>query len=48
MKNEHSILFEAMKIGPMELKNRYSMAPMGTLGLVDGDGAYNKRGIDTT
>ncbi|MGL6315631.1 FAD-dependent oxidoreductase [Vibrio sp. WXL103] len=46
MKDKHSILFEAMKIGPMELKNRYSMAPMGTLGLVDGDGAYNKRGID--
>ncbi len=46
MKNEHRILFEPNKIGPMELKNRYSMAPMGTLGLVDGDGAYNKRGID--
>ncbi len=46
MLNEHRILFEPNKIGPMELKNRYSMAPMGTLGLVDGDGAYNKRGID--
>ncbi|MGF1722197.1 FAD-dependent oxidoreductase [Vibrio kyushuensis] len=46
MKQEHRVLFEPNKIGPMELKNRYSMAPMGTLGLVDGDGAYNKRGID--
>lgn len=46
LKVEHSILFEPMKIGGLTLKNRYSMAPMGTLGCVDGDGAYNKRGQD--
>ncbi|MGV2989810.1 FAD-dependent oxidoreductase [Vibrio sp. E150_011] len=46
MKDNHDVLFESMKIGSMTLKNRYSMAPMGTLGLVDNNGAYNKRGID--
>ncbi|MCW8329034.1 FAD-dependent oxidoreductase [Photobacterium sp. SDRW27] len=46
MKQAHKVLFEPMKIGSVKLKNRYSMAPMGTLGCVDGDGAYNSRGID--
>ena len=46
LKSEHRILFDSMRIGKLELKNRYSMAPMGTLGLVDDNGAYNKRGID--
>jgi len=46
LKQQHSVLFESMKIGSLTLKNRYSMAPMGTLGCVDGDGAYNNRGIE--
>ena len=46
LKQEHKVLFEPMKIGSLTLKNRYSMAPMGTLGCVDGDGAYNQRGIE--
>ncbi|MBE8578158.1 FAD-dependent oxidoreductase [Vibrio sp. OPT18] len=46
LKQEHNVLFEPMKIGSLELKNRYSMAPMGTLGCVDGDGAYNSRGVE--
>lgn len=46
MKESHRILFEPMKIGSLSLKNRYSMAPMGTLGCVDNDGAYNQRGIE--
>lgn len=46
MKEAHKVLFEPMEIGSVKLKNRYSMAPMGTLGCVDGDGAYNNRGID--
>ncbi|OCH38855.1 FAD-dependent oxidoreductase [Aliivibrio fischeri] len=46
LNDKHKVLFEPMKIGSLTLKNRYSMAPMGTLGCVDGDGAYNKRGQD--
>lgn len=46
LKAEHKVLFEPMSIGKLTLKNRYSMAPMGTLGCVDGDGSYNKRGQD--
>ncbi|CDT87827.1 putative 2,4-dienoyl-CoA reductase [Vibrio coralliirubri] len=46
LKQEHNVLFEPMKIGSLKLKNRYSMAPMGTLGCVDGDGAYNSRGVE--
>ncbi|MDG3086141.1 FAD-dependent oxidoreductase [Vibrio hannami] len=46
LKKQHKILFEPMQIGSLKLKNRYSMAPMGTLGCVDGDGAYNQRGVE--
>lgn len=46
MKESHRVLFEPMEIGSLTLKNRYSMAPMGTLGCVDNDGAYNQRGIE--
>ncbi|MDX2321898.1 MAG: FAD-dependent oxidoreductase [Moritella sp.] len=46
LKEEHGVLFKPMNIGKLKLKNRYSMAPMGTLGCVDGDGAYNNRGIE--
>lgn len=46
LKQQHKKLFEPMHIGSLKLKNRYSMAPMGTLGCVDGDGAYNQRGIE--
>ncbi|MDK2667327.1 FAD-dependent oxidoreductase [Vibrio vulnificus] len=46
LKQQHKILFEPMQIGSLKLKSRYSMAPMGTLGCVDGDGAYNQRGVE--
>ncbi len=46
LKQQHKILFEPMQIGSLKLKNRYSMAPMGTLGCVDNDGAYNQRGVE--
>lgn len=46
LKREHNILFESMSIGRLRLKNRYSMAPMGTLGCVDAHGAYNQRGVE--
>ncbi len=46
LKQEHSILFEPMKIGSLSIKNRFIMAPMGTLGCTDEQGAYNNRGIE--
>ena len=39
-------LFEPMKIGSVEIKNKISMAPMGAFGLVSDDGSYNQRAID--
>ncbi|MBQ2504334.1 MAG: 2-enoate reductase, partial [Lachnospiraceae bacterium] len=39
-------LFEPVKIGKLEIKNRYAMAPMGPLGLGDCEGGWNDRGID--
>ncbi|SFL75605.1 FAD-dependent oxidoreductase [Halanaerobium salsuginis] len=39
-------LFTPTKIGSVELKNRFALAPMGPLGLGDADGGFNQRGID--
>ena len=39
-------LFEPVKIGKLEIKNRYCMAPMGPLGLGDCEGGWNDRGIE--
>ncbi|WP_029067286.1 FAD-dependent oxidoreductase [Lachnobacterium bovis] len=39
-------LFDPIKIGNLEIKNRYAMAPMGPLGLGDCEGGWNDRGID--
>ena len=39
-------LFTPIKIGKCEIKNRFSMAPMGPLGLSDSEGGFNQRGID--
>lgn len=46
MKETYTILFDKVKIGNVEFKNRFLMAPMGPLGLGDADGAFNQRGID--
>ncbi|MBJ8192052.1 2-enoate reductase, partial [Bacillus cereus] len=46
MKEEHRILFEPMKIGKLEIKNRFVMAPMGPGGLCDADGTFNERGVE--
>jgi 2-enoate reductase len=46
MKPEHKILFTPIKIGSLEIKNRYVLAPMGPAGLCDADGTYNKRGVE--
>ena len=39
-------LFAPIKIGNVNIKNRFAMAPMGPLGLADTDGGFNQRGID--
>ena len=39
-------LFEPVAIGPVEIKNRFAMAPMGPLGLSDTEGGINQKGID--
>mgnify|MGYP000334092186 CR=1 FL=1 len=44
MKNKS--LFQPIKIGKVEIKNKISMAPMGAFGLVDNEGCYNQRAID--
>ena len=44
--NKYKKLFEPIKIGNCEIKNRFALAPMGPLGLGDSDGGFNQRGID--
>ena len=39
-------LFESIKIGEVEIKNRIAMAPMGIGGLVNLDGSPGPRAID--
>ncbi|MBX4264650.1 oxidoreductase [Clostridium estertheticum] len=46
MKKKYEILFQPMKIGKLEIKNRFVMAPMGPGGLCDADGTYNERGVE--
>lgn len=43
---KYAKLFEKVKIGSCEIKNRFAMAPMGPLGLGDAEGGFNQRGID--
>lgn len=42
----YEYLFQPIKIGKVEVKNRISMAPMGAFGLVDNEGCYSQRAID--
>ena len=44
MKNQHKILFDKMKIGSLELKNRFVMCPMGPGGMCDDDGSFTENG----
>ncbi len=37
-------LFTPVKIGSVEIKNRFAMAPMGPLGLADAEGGFNQHG----
>jgi 2-enoate reductase len=43
---QYASLFEPVRIGRLEIKNRFAMAPMGPLGLSDTEGAFNQKGID--
>lgn len=46
MTTSFSKLFEPIKIKNVEIKNRYSMAPMGPFGFTDNNGAFTQEGID--
>jgi 2-enoate reductase len=46
MANKFQKLFEPIKIGEVEIKNRIAMAPMGVIGLLNPDGSLGPRGID--
>jgi 2-enoate reductase len=46
LENKYKSLFTPTRIGNVELKNRFALAPMGPLGLGDADGGFNQRGID--
>ncbi|MBS7525239.1 FAD-dependent oxidoreductase [Fusibacter paucivorans] len=46
MNNRHKILFDPIKIGSLEIKNRFVLAPMGPGGMCNADGSFNKRGMD--
>lgn len=46
MAQKYNKLFEPVKIGSLEIKNRFAMAPMGPLGLADAEGGFNERGIE--
>ena len=46
MQESHKILFTPIKIGNVEIKNRFVMAPMGPGGLCDEQGCYNQKGIE--
>lgn len=44
--NKYGNLFESMNIGKVQLKNRFSMAPMGPIGFANENGSFNQRGVD--
>lgn len=46
MKNEYKVLYDPIKIGELEIKNRYVLAPMGPVGMCNADGSFNERGIE--
>ena len=46
MRKEHEILFRPIRIGGVELKNRYVMSPMADFGLVDAGGIPTDAGVE--
>jgi len=45
-KDIFKILFTPISIGPVWIKNRIAMAPMGLVGMVESDGSINRRIIE--
>lgn len=46
MSKKYRNLFQPIKIGNVEISNRYSMAPMGPVGFSDDNGAFNEKGVE--
>lgn len=46
MNEKYKVLYEPIKIGKLEIKNRYVLAPMGPGGMCNADGSFNERGIE--
>nr|WP_025775925.1 FAD-dependent oxidoreductase [Clostridium botulinum] len=46
MKDKYKVLYDPIKIGKLEIKNRYVLAPMGPGGMCNADGSFNERGIE--
>lgn len=46
MKEQHRILFDPIRIGGIEVKNRYVLAPMADFGLVDNGGVPTDDGVE--
>ena len=46
MANPYSNLFQPIKIGKVEIKNRFMLAPMGPSGFCEADGSFNHRGVE--
>ena len=46
MDQKYDVLFSPARIGSLELKNRYVMAPMASFGLVDGGGVLTDDGVE--
>ncbi|MDR3567891.1 MAG: FAD-dependent oxidoreductase [Syntrophobacteraceae bacterium] len=46
MNDSHANLFQPIKIGTVEIKNRFMLAPMGPGGFCEADGSFNYRGVE--
>ena len=46
MANRYANLFQPIKIGKVEIKNRFMLAPIGPGGFCDADGSFNYRGVE--
>src|SRR5690554_1618893 len=46
MEKNYDVLFEPMKIGKLEIKNRIGMAPMAPSGMITPDNCFNQRAVE--
>ncbi|SKC76833.1 FAD-dependent oxidoreductase [Maledivibacter halophilus] len=46
MKDKYRVLYQPIKIGKLEIKNRFVLGPMGPGGMCNADGSFNERGIE--